>query len=186
VATLGPRNERQKRTLLGFSSGGGFTLRFAGGPQGDRFDCLVLVAPQFPHTAPTSRPNAGGWVSVAIPRIIILSILSRIGINAFGGLRVLAMAVDPARAAMVRQTPFYSYRMLQNFTAGDGYLESLKRVRGPVAVFVGGDDEIFVADRYAPLLQRVRPDTAVTIVPGMSHMQMTVKPAAVEVLAASI
>jgi non-heme chloroperoxidase len=184
--TLGPRSESQTRILLGFSSGGGFALHFAGGPHGDLFDRLILVAPQFPHTAPTSRPLAGGWVQVAVPRIVALSLLSRIGLNMFGGLPVLAMAVDPARAAAVRQTPFYSYRMLQNFTSGERYLEDIKRVRGDVRLLAGGSDEMFFADRYAPLLMPVRPDISVTVLPGLSHMEMTVKPAALDALAAAI
>src|SRR6185295_18067825 len=136
VKTLGPRLPGQRRTLLGFSSGGGFALRVAGGACGACFDRLVLVAPQFPHDAPTSRPNACGWVSVAIPRIIVISLLSRLGINMFGGLPVLAMAVDPARAAEVGQTAIYSFRMQQNFCAANSYLEDVKRFRGEIRLFV--------------------------------------------------
>ncbi len=186
VKTLGVKKPGEIRTLLGFSSGGGFALRFAGGPHGDLFDRLILVSPQFPHDAPTVRPNAGGWVSVAIPRIVALTVLSRFGITAFGGLPVLRMAVDPRRAAEVKQTPVYSFRMLRNFGPSDDYLGDLKRVRGPVSLLVGAQDEIFRAEQFAPLLRPVRPDLRLTIVPGMGHMDMTVKPAALEAVAAEL
>jgi pimeloyl-ACP methyl ester carboxylesterase len=186
VETLGPRMLGQRRTLLGFSSGGGFALRFAGGSHGAAFDRLVLVAPQLPHDAPTSRPAAGGWVSVAIPRIMALSLLERIGITMFGGLPVLAMAVDPARAAAIRQTPVYSFRMQQNFGARAGYLDDVRRVSGDISLFVGGNDEIFRAEKYAPHLQPVRPDLKVVITPGLTHMEMTVKPTALEALAGAV
>jgi non-heme chloroperoxidase len=182
MATLGPRASGEVCTLLGFSSGGGFVLRFAGGVNAKQFDRYVLVSPQLPHDAPTSRPNAGGWVSIALPRFVCLLALSRLGINAFGGLRVLALAVPPERRDV--QTPFYSFRMQRNFGPSDDYLGDLKRAPGPVSLFVGGDDEIFVADQYAPLLKPARPDLAVTVIPGLGHMDMTVRRAALEALAA--
>jgi len=183
MKTLGPRAPGQTRTLLGFSSGGGFALRFAGGPDGSLFDRLILVSPQFPHDAPTARPDAGGWVSLAVPRLLALSLLTRLGITAFNGLPVLAMAVDPARAAEAGLTPVYSFRMLRNFGPGDDYLGDVRRFHGPVSLFAGADDEIFFAERYAPLLKPVRPDIRVTLLPGLGHMDMTVKPAALAALA---
>lgn len=185
IRALGDGLSGQRRTLLGFSSGGGFALRFAGKEEGNYFDRLILVAPQFPHYAPTSRPAAGGWVSVATRRIIVLSLLSRIGLKVLGSLPVLAMAVDPVRAAETKQTPVYSFRMQQNFCAADSYLQDVKRFRGEIRLFVGGADEIFRADQYAPLLHPVRPDLLVTVIPGVSHMAMTAAPTAVEAIAAA-
>jgi pimeloyl-ACP methyl ester carboxylesterase len=183
LRTLGPRPAGQRRTLLGFSSGGGFALRFAGGANGTLFDQLILVSPQFPYDAPTARPDAGGWVSVAAPRLLALSALDRLGITAFDGLPVLAMAVDPTRAVQAGQTPVYSFRMLRNFGPSDDYLGDVRRFHGTIALYVGSNDEIFRAERYAPLLKPLRPDVAVTVLPGLGHMDMTVKPPALEALA---
>ncbi|MBV9044612.1 MAG: alpha/beta hydrolase [Alphaproteobacteria bacterium] len=183
MATLGPRPAGQSRTLLGFSSGGGFALRFAGGPHGALFDRLILVAPQFPYNAPTMRPSAGGWVSVSIPRIVALRLLTRIGITAFNGLPVLAMATNPDPA--LRLMPVYSFRMQQNFGPGSDYLGDLKRAPKHLAVLAGADDEIFHADKFAPLVKSVRPDASVTIVPKLSHMEMTTRPPALEAIAAA-
>lgn len=183
METLGPRTPGQMRTLLGFSSGGGFALRYAGGPYGALFDRLILVSPQFPYYAQTTRPNSGGWVSVSVPRIVALGILTRLGVTAFNGLPVLSMAIDPAHLAQTRLTPVYSYRMLRNFGPGDDYLGDLKRVRGPVNLFVGAEDEIFRAEQFAPLLRPVRPDIAITVLPGIDHMGMTVNPVALAALA---
>src|SRR3569832_24491 len=183
VKTLGPRKAGESRTLLGFSSGGGFVLRFAGGPNGGLFDRLILVSPQLPHDAPTSRSGAGGWVSVAIPRIVGLSILTRLGITAFNGLPALRMAVNPDPTLGL--TPVYSFRMLRNFGPSDDYAGDLKRFHGPIELFVGEKDEIFYADKYAPLLKPVRPDLTVTVLPGLSHMEMTTRPLALDALAAA-
>ena len=186
VKTLGPRAAGQPRTLLGFSSGGGFTLRFAGGPNGALFDSLILVSPQFPYYAPTMRPASGGWASVAVPRIVALTLLTRLGITAFNGLPVMVLSVDPARQKTAQLTPVYSFRMLRNFGPSDDYLGDVKRVRGPIRVFVGADDEIFRAEQFAPLLKPVRPDLTVTVLPGIGHMGMTVKAAAVGAIAAAV
>ena len=185
LKALGPRPPGQTRTLLGFSSGGGFALRFAGSANGALFDRLILVAPQFPYFAPTMRHGAGGWVSLALPRIIALGVLNRFGITAFNGLPVLAMAVDRARLAETGLTPVYSYRMLRNFGPTDDYLGDVRRAPGPVRVFDGEKDEIFYAGKFAPLLKPLRPDLTVTVIPGLSHMEMTLKPAALDAIAAA-
>lgn len=182
MRTLGPRADGDARTLLGFSSGGGFVLRFAGGRDAKLFDRFVLVSPQLPHDAPTSRPSGGGWVSVALLRFVCLQLLSRLGVNAFGGLRVLAFAVPRERHDV--QTRFYSFRMQRNFGPSPDFLGDLKRAPGTVNLLVGAEDEIFIADQYAPLLRPVRGDLAVSVIPGLGHMDMTVKAPALSALAA--
>jgi alpha-beta hydrolase superfamily lysophospholipase len=57
VAQLGPVKSGETRTLVGFSGGAGFTIRFAGGPCGLLFDRYVFLSPILP-TSPAWRPNA--------------------------------------------------------------------------------------------------------------------------------
>ena len=95
------------------------------------------------------------------------------------------MAVDPARIAYSKQTAFYSYRLWRNFGPGDDYQADLKRFRGAMSLFVGSQDEIFHAEQFAPLLKPVRPDLTVTVLPGIDHMGMTLRPAALEAIAAA-
>jgi pimeloyl-ACP methyl ester carboxylesterase len=184
MKTLGPKRSGERRTLLGFSSGGGFVLRFAGGPTARLFDRFILVSPQLPVDSPVMRPNAGGWVSVAMPRIVVLQILSRFGIHAFEGLPALAFAVPPEKRNV--QTAFYSYRMLMNFGPRRQYLADLKAAPGQVSLLAGSRDEIFFSNRYAGLLKPVRPDLAVTLVPGLGHTDMTLKPAGIDAIAATV
>ena len=47
-------------TLGGFSSGGGFVLRFAGSARQKMFDNYLLLSPLLTHKAPTFRPGSGG------------------------------------------------------------------------------------------------------------------------------
>jgi pimeloyl-ACP methyl ester carboxylesterase len=186
MKTLGPRRAGELRTLLGFSSGGGFALRFAGGPGGALFDRLILVSPLFAHDAPTVRQDAGGWVSVAVPRYAGLLLLNRAGIHWFDALPTLRMAVDPKRAAETGQTGVYSFRMMRNFGPGDDYLGDFGRFRGPITLLAGTEDEIFVANRFAPVVHGARRDVQVVLVPGINHMGMTTKPAALSAIAAAM
>jgi len=177
IKTLGPPKPGERRTLIGHSSGGGFVLRFAGGPNGRLFDRFILLSPQLPATSPVMRPNAGGWVDVAVPRIVVLGVLSGFGAHNFEGLPVLAFAVPPDKRDV--QTAVYTYRMYANFGPRPDFLADLHAAPGPVALMVGSKDEMFYADRYGPLLKPVRPDLDLTIVPGLGHMDMTLKPAAI-------
>jgi alpha-beta hydrolase superfamily lysophospholipase len=185
VKMLGPRNKGEVRTLLGFSSGGGFALRFAGGTNRTLFDRLILIAPQFPHDAPTVRQDAGGWVSVAIPRYAALLLLNKMGIHWFDGLSTLRMAVDPKRAAETGQTGVYSFRMMRNFGPGNDYLGDFTRFKGPVTLLAGSADEIFIASRFAPVVHGARRDVRVELVPGINHMGMTTKAAALAAIVAA-
>lgn len=82
------------RNLIGFSSGGGFTLRFAGSNRQKLFDRYLLLAPFIHQNAETFKSNAGGWANVGIPRTIVLIILNRFGIKRFNYLDVIAFALN--------------------------------------------------------------------------------------------
>ncbi|HCW06104.1 MAG TPA: alpha/beta hydrolase, partial [Cytophagales bacterium] len=65
----------KKITLAGHSSGGGFVLRFIGNPKNTKVDKAIMLAPYLGYDAITVKPNSGGWVEVALQRIIGLSML---------------------------------------------------------------------------------------------------------------
>jgi non-heme chloroperoxidase len=138
VAQLAPARSGETRTLIGFSAGAGFTLRFAGGPYGSLFDRYVFLAPILPG-GPTWRPNAGGWVSVAPRRWTTIASLDRLGVHWFDGLPVISYAITPEMSQWM--TGSYSYRLATNFGAGPRYQSYLKNLHRPVAILVGTADE---------------------------------------------
>ncbi len=175
----GPLRQAHPRagfTLIGFSSGGGFVLRAIGSADENLFDQFIMISPALPPGAPTLRPRTGGWVSVALPRTVALAILHRIGIDWFGGLRIVGFATPPHVKGL---TSFYSFRMAVDFGAPRDYLARLGRSTKPVVLLVGGADELFFPDRFAPLLTPARPDLRVIIVPDTGHIGMTVSPAGI-------
>jgi non-heme chloroperoxidase len=176
VAVLRPLHPSASFSLIGFSSGAGFVLRAIATPDERLFDRFIMISPALPQSAPTIRPDTGGWVSVAKPRTIVLSLLNRLGIERFNGLPVVAFATSPKAPNL---TSVYSFRLAVDFGAPRDYLSALGRSRKPAALLVGGADELFYPDRYAPLFEPVRPDLRISIVPGIGHIGMTVAPAGI-------
>jgi len=174
VAMLRASHPKASLSLVGFSSGGGYVLRVIGGPDEKLFDRFILISPALPPGAPTHRPNYGGWATVAVPRIVALSLLNRVGIDWFNFLPIVAFATNPSNKGL---TSWYSFRLAVNYAAPlSNYQAALPRSRKPVALLVGSKDELFYPDQFAPTLQPMRPDLKVTIVPGPGHIGMTVAP----------
>ncbi len=162
--------------LIGFSSGGGFVLRVAGGHLGSRFSRYILLAPFLRYDAPNTRggTGSGGWTSVAVPRIVALSLVNRIGITAFNGLPVLAFAVEAGNPYHL--TADYSYRLLTNFQPDDDWVADLRRTTRPIMAIDGADDELFLSDKLQGALATGKPGIRVDIVPGAGHIGLTTAP----------
>ena len=163
-------------TLIGFSSGGGFVLRVAGGRLASRFNRFILLAPYLRYDAPNARSTTGGgWTAVAVPRLIALQLVNKLGITAFNGLPVLAFGLAAGNPAHL--TPSYSYRLLTNFEPDDDYVGDVRRAPAPLMAVAGTDDEIFQTDRLQSALAAGKPGVRVDIVPGVGHIGLTTTPA---------
>ena len=98
---------------------------------------------------------------------------NRLGVSGFNGLPIVAFATSPKAPNL---TSVYSFRLAVDFGAPRDYLAALGRSKKPAALLVGGSDELFFPDRFAPLFTPVLPDLPITIVPGIGHIGMTVTP----------
>jgi non-heme chloroperoxidase len=156
------RHPNAQLALLGFSSGGGFALHTAATPLGTAFD---------------------PWAKAFVPRILALLLLQRVGIHAFEHLPVVVFAVLPEQAKFL--TSSYSFLLANAFATSD-YAADLRNAKAPLAVLVGGNDELFEASRFAPTIQAISPNTPVTVVPGLDHIAMTLDPRAVPAIAAAL
>lgn len=158
-------------SLVGFSSGGGFTLRLAASPQGKLFDRYLLLAPFLHHQSPVTRPDAGGWVSVGMPRLVALNVLNTLGFKGLNHLPVLRFALDENIQAQL--TPTYSHTLAENFRPQMDWRADLKAAHGQLQVLVGSRDEVFIAERYADALTQAGRAVPVSLVDGVDHMGMT-------------
>jgi pimeloyl-ACP methyl ester carboxylesterase len=176
-------------TILGFSSGAAFALRFAAeSPAGQLVDRYVLVSPYLRYNAPSVRKSEPGsaapqsWASASVGRIVGLTMLNRWGVRFWNGLSVLAFPV-PANIEATTRT--YSWRMYKNFGADDDYLADIRRTARPMRVFVGGSDELLDAQKLGSEFQSQRSDVPVSIIPGMGHSDMVTRPDAILALVAA-
>jgi non-heme chloroperoxidase len=175
VAYIRMRHPAASLALVGFSSGGGFAARIAGGRYGDLFERYVLLSPTLPPGAPTFRANAGGWMRPYVARIIALRILRSFAIYWFDGLPVVAFAVAPGAAEL---TKTYSARLALSFAANADWRADFRRARQPMTLLVGGDDELNIAERYAPTLQPLKPDLVIEVIEGVDHISLLSDPRA--------
>jgi alpha-beta hydrolase superfamily lysophospholipase len=165
-------------TLIGHSSGGGFALRVAASPIQNLFARTVLLAPFLGYDAPSTRPDAGGWVSADIPRLLGLQALRGLGIDWAESLPTVAFAVAPNSAKILN--PNYSNRLLRNFAASRDFRQDLAAARRPVAIFAGGADELMLPGKYQEIVGDRVP---VRIIDGIDHMGIVGDPAAVSIIA---
>ena len=167
-------------TFVGHSSGGGFVARIAGGPLGREFERFVLLAPFLGAQAPTTR-GVGAWVSDDMPRIVALEILRRIGVDWGQSMPTLAFAHAPASAPSV--TLGYSYRLMTDYAAAWDWRAAFLAARGKFVLVAGAEDELMNPAAYRSVLEPL--GVRVEIVPGVDHMGMVHRPAALAALVAA-
>jgi len=184
VGVLRQREGDAPLRLAGFSAGGGLAVRFASGPHASLFADYLLLSPGISRTAPISRPAAGADTGVRafavpyVPRLIGLSIAGAVGIHAFDGLPVIAFAV-PANSPILTRT--YSLRLLLSLFPQD-YRRAIAGLHAPTTVIIGDADEFTVASELARAFHSGDPAAQVIVLPGIRHMDLIRKPAALEAI----
>ena len=176
--------KQRNTTLVGFSSGGGFVLRFAASERQKLFHRYILLSPYIAYNSPTVKPKNGGWADVSYSRIIGILLLGPAGEKLFGQLPVITFALDQRRAQ--NRTPQYSFRLLRNFSPHYHYESDILSVKKPLTVLVGEKDELFNANAFEPLFTKFKPDTKVIIVPNMGHITLTTNLSGISVIANTI
>ena len=167
----------QPSTLVGFSSGGGFVLRFAGSDRQDEFQSYLLLSPYLNQNAPNYRPGNGGWVGVGVPRIVAIALLNTVGIRAFNDLPVIRFALNEQAKSFL--TPEYSFALAANFQPKRDYEANIRAVHQPVSVVAGTDDELFYTNKLESIFRAQGKTWPVTLVPGVGHISLTLDPSAV-------
>ena len=164
-------------TLVGFSSGGGFVLRFAGSKYQDNFGSYLLLSPFISQDAPNQSPGSGGWVSVGVPRIVALSVLNAVGISAFNSLPVMSFALnEQARSFLTTQ---YDFNLATNFRPEPDYMANIRRVAQPVRILAGDADEVFRTAELEGIFRAAGKPWDVNLLPGIGHIELTLRPAAI-------
>jgi pimeloyl-ACP methyl ester carboxylesterase len=175
VKAVGLADAKTHRTLAGFSSGGGFVLRVASGRHAGDFDAYLAVSPHVGQGAPTGKPNAGGWVNVAMPRVIGLSLLDGFGLPWFQDLPVIRFATDAAReqTAARRSIPI---RLLAGMQVPRDWRAALARIDAAAAVVVGRARRAVQCRRVPALVRDAQSEDRGVAAAGLGHMDMIADP----------
>ncbi len=183
TAQAGPNGAQPgPSSLMGFSAGGGFALRFAASPQAALFDRYVLLAP-FLLQAPTNKPSNGGWASVGVPRIVALMLLNKLGIRAWNDLPVTQFALNDEAKKFL--TPSYSFALSGNFGTHLDYASDIQRAPAAIKLVAGNADELMFSERYAHIFAAAGKPIAVTLAPGAGHIGLTLNAPALAAIVAA-
>jgi len=171
-----------RRTLAGFSAGGGFVLKVASGPQQGLFQSYIAIAPYIAldPNSPESRFN--GWVSIGTRRIGLIRFLDSIGVPLFQDLVVARYATDAK--ADDRRTPEYSYRLLMSLRLDRDWRVALRRIQAPTVVLLGADDGLVKLERNSAL-GSFNPHIRLEVIRNMDHIEMITDAEALAEIAAA-
>jgi alpha-beta hydrolase superfamily lysophospholipase len=171
-------------TLIGFSSGGGFVLRVAASEMQTSFDSYLLLAPFLGHTAPNYRPDSGGWVSVGVPRIVVLNALNAVGIHYWNDLPVVRFALTEEAKTFL--TSEYDFNLNMNFAANADYQADLLNAKGKVVILAGDADELLKSQELQGMVQSAGKDWPVQLLPGIGHIPLSLEPLALKAIAEQV
>lgn len=170
----------KKLTLLGFSLGSGFLIRFVGAYPVLQPDRTVLLAPALGPEAESIRSKESArWAAAHVPRIIGLTILNFLGFSGLNELEAIRFAVPPNSERY--QTARYTFRLYASLMPLS-YKRALGKTTAPVHVIIGGKDELFNAESVRASLAGVNPKLDLTVVPGVDHVGLTLDPAALPII----
>jgi hypothetical protein len=121
---------------------------------------------------------------VGVPRIIAIAALNGFGVHAFDDLPVVRFAVAERDKGLL--TPQYSFALAQNFRPERDYQANIRAIRHAARVVVGQNDEVSYADRFAAVFNTAGKEVAVTVLPGIDHISLTLDPVAVQAAVAAV
>ncbi len=173
----------KRLVVLGFSSGGGFALRFAGSRYGEEAVAYVLLAPFIGADSPTLRPD-NGWAYPQPGRILALKALNALGITVFNRLTAVRFAI--AEVDLPVTTPTFSYRMMLGFAPKADYRANLKRITRPGVLIVGSEDEDFRPEAYPDDVIAQARDLRFKLLEDQRHMYLITKNRAFRVIGEEI
>jgi pimeloyl-ACP methyl ester carboxylesterase len=170
-------------TLGGHSSGGGFVVRFAGGPHAGLASSFLVLAPAIPLGPAVRGGDGGGWASVHLRRIYGLTALNAIGIHGFDGLPVIDFN-KPVQYWDGTETLTYSHRLNVSYHPRLRYQDDMRALGERALVAIGERDEAFDPQIMRAMFAADAPKARFEVLPGINHLGLITEPAAHAAIAA--
>jgi non-heme chloroperoxidase len=99
-------------------------------------------------------------------------------------LPVIRFALNEEAKAFL--TAEYSYALATNFRPDRDYRANIRALGSPVSLVAGQDDELFYADRFAGVFRAEGKNVPVTLLPGITHISLTLEPTAVQAAVSAV
>lgn len=149
VKSIKMKNPKETIILAGHSMGGGIVLRHVETFPKTEIDGYLLFAPNLGGNAPTTQQDLdleNYFIKMHLSRGLGLSMLNEYGIHKYDSLKVVFYNLP-------EQMPIrsYSYRSMQACVPKD-YRKALRAIDKPLLVLAGSEDEAFIAEEYAPVV----------------------------------
>ena len=170
-------------TLGGHSSGGGLTIRFAGGSHALMVSSYLPLAPIIPRSPSVRGGTAGGWANIHWRRLFGLLALNAVGIHGFDGLPIVAFN-KPPQFWDGTETLSYSYRLNVSYHPRNNYQADIRGLGEHALVLIGANDEAIDPEALRTIIAAGAPHARVQILPGISHFGVFSEPTALEAVAA--
>jgi alpha-beta hydrolase superfamily lysophospholipase len=164
-------------TLGGHSSGGGLTIRFAGGRYAHEVSSFLLLAPIVPRSDAVRGGTAGGWAILNMRRLYGLLALNAVGIRGFNGLPIIAFN-KPPEFWDGTETLTYSYRLNASYHPRFNYDADIRALGAQTMVLVGARDQAVDADALRKLISADAPQAVMEVMPDIGHFGIFYQPAA--------
>ncbi len=179
------RNEglRGPLTLGGHSSGGGLTIRFAGGTHGGAVSHFLLLSPVIPTSPSVKGGTAGGWAILHKRRLFGLLALNALGIQGFNALPIVEFN-KPEKYWDGTETLSYSYRLNASYHPRYDYRKDIRGLGDKALVMVGAADEAVDATSLQSMIASDAPGSQMKILPGINHFGLFTEPKALQEIAA--
>ncbi len=171
IAFLRTKGLQGPITLGGHSSGGGLSIRFAGGAYGNSISNFLVLSPIIPTSPAIRGGTAGGWASLNKKRLYGLLILNAFRIHAFDGLSIVEFN-KPAKFWDGTETLSYSYRLNTSYHPRYRYADDLHALGDKALILVGTDDEAIDPDALKSLIAANAPRSQFAILPNINHFAL--------------
>jgi len=180
IKALRAQNRNGPVTLGGHSSGGGFAIRFAGGPNAKLVSSYLMLAPAI-LTSPAVKDS--GWANLHFKRLFGLIALNTVGIHGLNALPIVEFN-KPPKLWDGTETLAYSYRLNVSYHPRYDYKRDVAAVGERALVLIGSKDEAFDANILKTIYAESAPRAQFVILPDVNHLGLITEPAAWNSIAA--
>lgn len=173
-------NKPEARIVIGgHSSGGALALRYASGAGSEVVNGYIGLAPFLGPDAPVMPDEDSGWAHISLPRIIGLSMLNTVGIDALDHLETIRFNM-PHAYRDGSETLSYSWRLMRNFALHRDYAADLAGIPDPALILIGTKDEALKAEAFPALFEGT--GSQVELMDDIDHFGIVLDERAINVL----